>query len=130
MNKRNSLMNAQFITTASGERMAVIAENDYRRLIDSLEDALDGTVVASFHEKLASGQEELIPAEFANRLIDGENPIKVWREYRKMTSRDLAAKADISPGFLSQIETGVRDGSFETIKKIAVALNVTLDDLA
>jgi len=123
-------MNAQFITTASGERMAVIAENDYRRLLDSLEDALDGAVVASFNEKLASGQEELIPAEFANRLIDGENPIKVWREYRGMTSRGLAAKADISPGFLSQIENGVRDGSFETIKKIAAALNVTLDDLA
>ncbi|MFS8144730.1 helix-turn-helix transcriptional regulator [Rhizobium sp. R635] len=35
-----------------------------------------------------------------------------------MTSRDLAAKADISPGFLSQIENGARDDSFETIRRL------------
>lgn len=91
--------------------------------------ATDAEAVRVFRDRMASGEEELIPAEFANRMIDGENKIKVWREYRRMTARDLAERADISPGFLSQIEKGQRDGSFDTIKKIAVALNIRVNDL-
>ncbi|MEO3998505.1 helix-turn-helix transcriptional regulator [Mesorhizobium sp. CAU 1732] len=49
---------------------------------------------------------------------------------RGLTARDLAAKASISASYLSQIESGVRDGSFETIKKIAAALRISVDDLA
>ena len=47
-----------------------------------------------------------------------------------MSAKDLAAKTGLSPAYISQIETGDRDGSFETMKKIAQALSVSLDDLA
>ncbi|WP_246676077.1 helix-turn-helix transcriptional regulator [Mesorhizobium sp. B2-5-4] len=47
-----------------------------------------------------------------------------------MSARDLAEKTEISAGYLSQIETGTRDGTFDTIKRIAAALNVSVDDLA
>jgi transcriptional regulator with XRE-family HTH domain len=36
----------------------------------------------------------------------------------------------LAPAYLSQIETGKRDGTLETYRKIAEALNLTLDDLA
>ncbi|XKM41096.1 helix-turn-helix domain-containing protein [Rhizobium ruizarguesonis] len=71
-----------------------------------------------------------MPAEFANRIIDGESKIKAWREFRGITARQLAENAEISAGFLLQIEKGERDGSFETIKKIAAALEISVDDLA
>lgn len=35
----------------------------------------------------------------------------------------------LAPAYLSQIETGKRDGTLETYRKIAEALNLTLDDL-
>ena len=41
-------------------------------------------------QRLAAGEDELIPAEVANRLIDGENKIRVWREYRGMFGKELA----------------------------------------
>lgn len=78
---------------------------------------------------LAAGEEELVPQEIANRLIDGENPVRVWRDYRGLSGRALAEAVGISAAYLSQIESGQRDGRFETMQRIAEALNVSLDDL-
>lgn len=79
--------------------------------------------------RLAAGEDELIPAEFADRLLDGENPVRVWREYRGLSIRDLAEKAGIAAAYLSQIETGGREGKVSTVKALADSLGVTVDDL-
>lgn len=94
------------------------------------EDREDVAAVREFQRRLAAGEEELIPAEFVNRMIEGENKVRVWREYRGLSARDLAAKAEVSGSYLSQIETGTREGSLDAIKRIAAALAVTMDDLA
>lgn len=122
-------MNAQFIISPSGERLAVLPEAEYRALIDAAEEAADVAAVRRFNEHLATGEEELLPAEMANRILDGENPVRVWREYRGLNARALAAKAGITPAYLSQIETGKREGAVETMKRLAGALDVSLDDL-
>ena len=119
----------QIITTPQGEEMVVLSREEYDLLVDAAENSEDAHVYTDFHRKLKAGEEELVPAEFANRLIDGESPIRVWREYRGLSQKNLAEKASISPPFLSQIEAGKRDGTPETLKKIAHALNVTVDDL-
>ena len=46
-----------------------------------------------------------------------------------MTQADLATRADISPMYLSQIETGNRGGSTKVIAAIATALHVGIGDL-
>ncbi|WP_342363059.1 helix-turn-helix transcriptional regulator [Terrarubrum flagellatum] len=109
--------------------MAILPLADYERLVEAAEEAVDVRAYDSAKRRLASGEEELLPAAFADRIIDGEPAIKVWREYRKMSARALAAEIGVSAPFLSQIENGQREGSFETMKKIAAALNVALDDL-
>ncbi|AWI55818.1 hypothetical protein AB395_0000132 [Sinorhizobium fredii CCBAU 45436] len=113
--------------------MVVMAEDEYKMLLhaaEAAEDAEDVADVKRINERLARGEEELIPADIVNRILDGESKVKVWREYRKLTLRELAAKVDISPAYLSQIEGGSRDGTFETMKKIAAALGITVDELA
>jgi DNA-binding XRE family transcriptional regulator len=80
--------------------------------------------------RLAAGEDELIPAEFVNRMIDGDNKVRVWREYRGLTIKALAEAAGLTPAYLSQIETGVREGTVETYKKIAAALRVKIDSIA
>ncbi len=79
-------------------------------------------------QALADG-EELIPAHVPYAIMDGENPIKVWREYRGLTQQDLAQAAGISASYLSQIETGKREGTTAVLQAIARALNLTLDDV-
>jgi transcriptional regulator with XRE-family HTH domain len=41
----------------------------------------------------------------------------------------LAERAGIAQPYLSQIETGKREGTLQTMKKIADALKLTVDDL-
>ena len=69
------------------------------------------------------------PQRLRQRLIAGESPVRVWREYRGLSGKELAAQAGVSAPFLSQIETGAREGSIGLIAKIAKALRVTIDDL-
>lgn len=122
-------MNAQTIITPSGERLVILAEGDFAKLVQAAEDNADRLVVTEFRAKLAAGEEELVPADVVDRLLSGESRIKVWREHRGLTSKALADRAGIAQAFVSQIETGKRDGTVETMRKIAGALSVTLDDL-
>ncbi len=118
------------ITSPSGDRMVVIPFEEYERLIEAAEEADDARAVDEIKRKLATGEEELIPAEFANRLISGENKIRVWREYRGMTGKELAEKTGLAAPYISQLETGNREGTIDTFKKIAAALRVDIDDIA
>lgn len=118
------------ITSPSGDRMVVIPFEEYERLIEAAEEVADARAVDEIKRKLATGEEELIPAEFANRLISGENKIRVWREYRGMTGKELAEKTGLAAPYISQLETGNREGTIDTFKKIAAALRVDIDDIA
>lgn len=51
--------------------------------------------------RLATGEDELIPATFADRLLDGENPVRVWREYRGLSIRELAGKVGMTAAYLA-----------------------------
>ncbi|TPL83977.1 helix-turn-helix transcriptional regulator [Mesorhizobium sp. B2-3-14] len=117
------------ITTPNGDRMAILPLADYESLVEAAEDVADIQTYDQIKQKIAAGEEELIPVAVVNRILDGENKIRVWREHRGISARDLAEKTEISAGYLSQIETGTRDGSFDTIKRIAAALNLSVDDL-
>ncbi len=78
---------------------------------------------------LARGEDELIPAEIVNAILDGENAIKVWREFRGLAQAELAQKINISAPYLSQLESGKRSGSVEVLAVIAGALDLSVDVL-
>lgn len=115
--------------TPNGEDMIVLSKADYDALLERAELAEDIAAVDDYRRKLDSGEEEAIPAAFADRLIDGENPIRVYRELRGLSARELADKTGISAAFLSEIENGKKEGGVSTLKKMAQALGVTIDDL-
>ena len=72
----------------------------------------------------------MIPAEFGDRILGDESPVRVWREYRGLSIKQLAASAQISPAYLSQIEGGSRNGSLSTVKALAEGLGLDVDDLS
>lgn len=122
-------MNKQIITSPAGERLVVLPEPEYLALLEAAEDAQDKAQVHAFRCSLAAGAEELVPSAVAERLLGGENPVRVWREHRGLTTKALAESIGIAQPYLSQIETGKREGTVRTMKKIAEALGVALDDL-
>lgn len=50
--------------------------------------------------------------------------IRKYRNLNKMTQMELAIEADISVGFLCDIESGKKWGTLETMAKLAKALRV------
>lgn len=122
-------MGEQVITTPGGERLVVLPEAEFLAMREALEDREDVEAVRAFERKLASGEEELIPAEFVNRILDGENKVRVLRTYRGLSARDLAAAAGLSAPYVSEIESGKKEGSVSAMKKIAEALRFDLDDI-
>jgi DNA-binding XRE family transcriptional regulator len=108
---------------------AVLPYDDYVQLAEEAEMLQDIRDYDSVKTAIEQGKEELIPSEVTFALLDGENPIKVWREYRGLNQQQLAEMVGISTPYLSQIETGKRMGTAEVLLTIARALKVTIDDI-
>lgn len=71
-----------------------------------------------------------LPDDVAEQIARGTgHPIKIIRKHRGMTQGDLADAAGISRPYLTEIETGRKDGSIRAIKAIADALNVSMEKL-
>ena len=117
-------MNVQFIESQGDRQYAIVPIDLYNELLEKSELLED----ISAYEKAKQDDDELVPSEVVNRLIDGENKIKVWREYRRMSQAVLADKSGIAQATVAQMEGGKRVGSIAVIKKIAEALSLDLDD--
>ena len=57
-----------------------IPKAEYERLCALEEELADVQAALAIEAKIASGEEELIPAEVVDRLLAGEAPLRVWRE--------------------------------------------------
>lgn len=122
-------MSAQIIEIG-GQQAAVLPVAEYQSLLEKAEMLDDVSAYDKAKARLASGNDELVSAEIAESLLDGENPIKVWRKYRKLSQNQLADAAGISQAYLAQIETGKREGGISVYQTIAEILSVDLDDLS
>ena len=122
-------MKAQIIEKDGKPEYAVIPYAEYLRLLQALEDKADAAVVAEFHEAYQAGRESLVPAEILRRELEGESPVKLWREHRGLTQQELAEKTGMSKPYISQIESGKRQGTIDTLAAIARVLDVPLEVL-
>ncbi len=121
-------MSVQFIEKNGKPEWAILPFHEYQRLIDDAQMLEDIHDYDQAQRDIAAGA-ELVSSEVAFALLDGANPIRVWREFRGLTQQQLAEKCGISKPYLSQIEQGKRTGSPETLRAIAHALNLSLDDV-
>jgi ribosome-binding protein aMBF1 (putative translation factor) len=123
--------NVQFIRTPGGGDLAVLPRNEYERLValaaEAQEDAGGSRIVRNSTRALKEGREVALPKAIADRLANGDNVVRVIREWRGMIQGELAAAVEISQNYLSEIETGRRKGPAELQKKFARALGVPVD---
>ena len=121
-------MKVQIIERNGNPEWAVIPYPEYKHLIEDSEMLQDVRAYDIAIEAVERG-EELVPSEVLYAILDGENPIRVWRKYRGLTQQQISETAGISKPYLSQIESGKRTGRTEVLSAIAKALNLTLDDI-
>ena len=107
----------------------------YEALLARLEDAEDKAALDAAERRETTlgkeaGRADCLSAEFVQRLLSGEHPVRVWRSHRGLTREALASAAAVSPSYLTEIETGRKPGSFDALAKLAKALSISLDDIA
>lgn len=105
--------------------MVTIPREEYDRLREAAEDLAD---LQAYDRAKAEGGES-IPHEFVVRMIDGESPVRVFRDWRGMTQTALAKASGVNRVYIAEIEAGRKPGSAQALKALAGALEVAVDDL-
>lgn len=85
--------------------------------LDALRDMVeDREATAAFAR---TRDQEAVPDSVVARLLDGENPVRVWRQHRGLSLRSLAGQVGTSPSAVSDIETGKSEGRLSILHRIA-----------
>lgn len=121
-------MNIQVIEKDGQPEWAVIPFQQYEQMVEAMEWLEDVQAFDEAKSRIVAG-EELVPSQITHAILDGANPIRVWRDYRGLTQQQLADRAGISKPYLSQLESGKRAGTTDVLSAIAQALQLTLDDI-
>ncbi len=124
----NESVKIQIIQTPSGDRLAVLPLADYEALLAAAEaddDALDIAIFDASMRDIESGVTSLLPAEVSMSILRGASRLSALRRWRGLSQKELARRAGIAQGFLSDLERRRRAGASETIDRLAAALDVS-----
>jgi DNA-binding XRE family transcriptional regulator len=123
----------QIIRTPGGEELVVLPLADYEALLDradhETEDADDIAIYNARKAELTAGG-VVLPPEVSAAVLRGDSRLKAIRHWRDETQMHLSFKTDISQGYLSDLESGRRTGTAETVAKLAQALDVPVEWLS
>lgn len=105
--------------------MVTISRAEYAALLRAREDMED---IQAFARAVADGRES-IPSAVVARILDGESPLRAFRGWRGLTQSDLGRMSGVNRVTVAEIESGRKVGSVGTLKSLAKALGVQVDDL-
>ena len=108
----------------------VLSRAAWKKIGEALEEAEDRAAVRASKAREKHGGNDALPVAFYRRIRAGEHPVRVWRDYRGLGVNELARKAGIARGYLSEIENGRKTGSTAALRRLADALNIALDEAA
>ena len=109
--------------------MITIPKHHYEHLLETLADLRDLKAVDDVIAKLEAGETEMLPAAFVDRMLEGESLLKLWRQHRGLTQAELAERSGVARVMISEIEAKKKIGSVATVKALATALGIDMDDL-
>jgi DNA-binding XRE family transcriptional regulator len=123
------------VVRIGGRDFALVPLDEFRALQERAgdfspeEDEADRAIVRAHREAVAKDDVLRIPAAVVDEMLDGASVVGPLRRWRGLTQDELAAKADIGQGYLSQIESGDRKISLTAARKLARAMDLPLSTL-
>ncbi len=120
-------MTVQFVEVG-GQKIAMLPAADYDQLVDMAENNADVLAAEKAESRRLDG-EEYVPFSLIESVVNGENALRVWRNYRGMTIEKLAAIAGTRKAMVSDMENGKAYGKPALWRALADALDVTVDDI-
>ncbi|MDB5491826.1 MAG: hypothetical protein JWO78_1675 [Micavibrio sp.] len=91
-----------------GKPFVIVPMHEYRRLLNGGKE-VETTLPSMIMDQISAGQ---------------DHPVKIIRRFRGITQVELAAAAGLSRPYLTEIETGKKNGSIAALKTLAKALAV------
>ncbi|ESQ82990.1 helix-turn-helix domain-containing protein [Asticcacaulis benevestitus] len=118
------------LVVKNGKTFALVPVTEYEDALAEMELHDDLRTFAAAKARLDAGEDEAIPLSIVTRRLSGENPVKIWREYRQITQEQLAQTSGVSRGMIGGIEAGHKQAGVATLKKLATALKCDFGNLA
>ncbi len=115
-------MAIQIINTPEQE-MVILPKSEFM----AMEQLLDAEVEKRILER---NRKNGIVHTYYHRVIRGENPVKVYREWRGLSQYELADILGVTQGNIGKIERWSNVGSTRMLMKIANVLNIDFNHLA
>jgi len=112
-----------------GKKFAILPVNDLKKFMADAEMLADIRAYDAAKTRIELEEDEIIPFELVTRRVAGENAVKIWREYRLITQEKLSEISGVTRTMIAAIEAKHKKGSVSTLKKLAVALDVSLEQL-
>ena len=111
--------------TLKGEPLVVMTREEYNALVEDIGDA---AIAAYANDE--DGDAPGMPAEIARQIWDGTlHPLAAWRKSVGGTQAELAAKAGVRAASVSDIESRKIDPRLSTLKALAGALKLGIEDI-
>jgi DNA-binding XRE family transcriptional regulator len=124
------MLKVSIIKDHTGSPVGVVLPFEiFRQLAEQAESTLSDEDLAALVLATHDPNEETWPAALVNRLLDGENPLHVYRTYRGLSQKGLAEKAGCTANYISQLESGRRVMSPIMASSLASILGIDADDL-
>lgn len=121
-------LSLQSIRTPSGEEMVVLARKDFDALLaaarEADEDADDVTIFDERMAALSQGRDAPMPVEISTAVLAGATRLRAIRKWKGLTQTELAERTGLAQGYISDLDTGRKTGTAETMEAIAGALAV------
>lgn len=117
----------QIIRSPSGDELVVLPRAEYEALLAAAEDAEEDAADLAMLDRRraeAAGPDGLLPAEVSQSILKGDSLLKALRRWRGLTQTELAEAAGLGQGYLSDLEARHKQGSPETLARLAAALGI------
>ncbi|WP_237152384.1 helix-turn-helix domain-containing protein [Oryzibacter oryziterrae] len=93
-------------------------------MVSPLEESRDVALYDAHKREFAEGGDVVLPAEASALLLKSNSRPRAVRLWRGLTQVDLTEKVGIARGYLSEIESGAKGCSAETLTALARVLAV------
>ena len=111
-----------------GAEMVLLTRAEFDAMVEALneaeEDAADAEIYRVRKADLDAGFDVFLPVEVSARCRKGESLLRAVRNWRGMTQAEVAEKTGFTQGYLSDLESGKREGTAQTLRMIAKALEI------
>ena len=111
--------------TLQGAPMIVMTREEYDTLVEDIGDS-----AIAEQAMMASEGAPHMPAELADLIWDGKlSRLAAWRQASELTQAALADRSVVRAATISDIESGKIDPRLSTLKALAKALKLGIEDI-